>query len=253
MRVLAVDVGGTNVKFLATGQTEPRKFPSGPKMTAKRMVTGVKQLAADWKYDVVSIGYPGPVVRNRPVAEPHNLAPGWLGFNFEKAFGCPLKLINDAAMQALGCYKGGKLLFLGLGTGLGSAMVVDGIVEPMELGHLPYKKGTYEDYVGLRGLEERGKKKWRRHVADVVAGLIAALQPDDVVLGGGNVKKMKELPRGCRAGDNANAFLGGFRLWEQASDRIHPLPQRPIPRDDKKQKEYEHGNTGRSRDQKPAN
>jgi polyphosphate glucokinase len=216
LKVLVVDIGGTHVKVLATGQAQPRKFPSGPTMTPKQMVSGVKKLAAEWKYNVVSIGYPGPVVRNRPVAEPRNLAAGWVGFNFEKAFACPLKLINDAAMQALGSYKGGKLLFLGLGTGLGSAMVVDGILEPMELGHLPYKKATYEDYVGLRGLKKWGKKKWRCHVADVVARLIAALQPDDVVLGGGNVKKLKELPRGCRVGDNANAFLGGFRLWEQA-------------------------------------
>lgn len=219
MNVLVVDIGGTHVKVLATAQAQPRKSPSGPTMTPRHMVSGVKKLTAEWKYDVVSIGYPGPVVQNRPVAEPHNLAPGWVGFDFEKAFGCPLKLINDAAMQALGTFKGGKLLFLGLGTGLGSAMVVDGIVEPMELGHLPYKKGTYEDYVGLRGFEKHGKKKWRCHVADVVARLIAALQPDDVVLGGGNVRKLKELPKGCRAGDNADAFLGGFRLWEGPGDR----------------------------------
>ena len=222
MNVLVVDVGGTHIKVLATGQTEPREFRSGPTMTPKRMVSGVKKLTADWKYQVVSLGYPGPVLRNRPVAEPHNLGPGWIGFRFGEAFGRPLKLINDAAMQASGSYKGGKLLFLGLGTGLGSAMVVDGVVEPMELGHLPYKKGTYEDYVGLRGLEKWGKKKWRGHVADAVARLIAALEPDDVVLGGGNVKKLKELPRGCRAGDNANAFLGGFRLWGRPGDRIFP-------------------------------
>jgi polyphosphate glucokinase len=157
------------------------------------------------------------------VAEPHNLAPGWVGFRFEEVFGRPLKIINDAAMQALGSYKGGKLVFLGLGTGLGSAMVVDGTVEPMELGHVPYRRATYEDYVGLRGLERWGKKKWRRHVADVVACLIAALEPDDVVLGGGNVKKLKELPPGSRAGDNANAFLGGFRLWEQDDDGSVPV------------------------------
>jgi len=227
LKVLVVDVGGTHIKVLATGQIEHREFPSGPTMTPKRMVLGVKKLTADWEYDVVSMGYPGPVLRNRPVAEPHNLGAGWVGFNFENAFGRPVKIINDAAMQALGSYKSGKLLFLGLGTGLGSAMVMDGAVEPMELGHLPYKKATYEDYVGIRGLEKWGKKKWRRHVADVVALLIAALQPDDVVLGGGNVKKLKELPPGCRAGDNANAFLGGFRMWEQAGDRILPLPQKP--------------------------
>lgn len=214
MNVLVVDVGGTHVKMFASGQKEHREFPSGPKLTAEEMVSDVKALAKGWKYDVVAIGYPGPVLRDRPVAEPHNLALGWVGFDYTAAFGCPVKIINDAAMQALGSYKGGKLLFLGLGTGLGSTLVVEGIVEPMELGHLPYKKATYEDYVGLRGLEKWGKKKWRQHVADVVARLVAALEPDDVVLGGGNVKQLKELPPGCREGNNANAFLGGFRLWE---------------------------------------
>jgi polyphosphate glucokinase len=216
MNVLAIDIGGTHVKILATGQQERREFPSGPTLTAEAMVAGVKALAKGWKYDVVAIGYPGPVMQNCPVAEPHNLAPGWVGFDYGAAFGCPVRIINDAAMQALGSYRKGKMLFLGLGTGLGSTLVVDGIVEPMELGHLPYRKATYEDYVGLRGLEKWGKKKWRQHVADVVERLVAALQPDDVVLGGGNVKKLKELPPGCREGDNANAFLGGFRLWESA-------------------------------------
>src|SRR5208337_1280047 len=215
MNVLAVDVGGTNVKILATGQKEPRKFPSGPTMTAKQMVSEAKKLAADWEYDVVSIGYPGPVRRERPVAEPHNLAPGWVGFDFEKAFGCPVKVINDAAMQALGSYEKGKMLFLGLGTGLGSTMVVDGEVQPMELAHLPYKKSTYEDYVGVRALERVGKKKWRRRVEEVVSYLINALEPEDVVLGGGNAKYLKEMPKGCRAGNNANAFLGGFRMWQE--------------------------------------
>jgi polyphosphate glucokinase len=219
MNVLVVDVGGTHVKILATGEDTPRKLPSGPELTAKQMVSAVKKLAKGWDYQVVSIGYPGPVLQHRPVAEPHNLGAGWVGFNFEKAFGRPVKVINDAAMQALGSYKSGKLLFLGLGTGLGSTMVVDGRVEPMELGHLPYKKATYEDYVGLRGLEKYGKKKWREYVQDVVSRLIAALQPDDVVLGGGNVKELKKLPKGCRAGDNANAFVGGFRLWEGPADR----------------------------------
>ena len=219
MNVLVVDVGGTHVKILATGQDEPRRFPSGPTLTAEQMVAGVKELAGKWTYDVVSIGYPGPVLHGRPVAEPQNLAPGWVGFDYQAAFGCPVKLVNDAAMQALGSYQGGKMLFLGLGTGLGSTMIVDGVVEPMELAHLPYRKGTYEDYVGRRGLEQRGKKKWRLYVADVVAHLTTALEPDDVVLGGGNIKKLKQLPPGCRAGDNANAFLGGFRLWEHAS---HP-------------------------------
>jgi polyphosphate glucokinase len=216
MKILVVDVGGTHVKVLVQGQSEPRKFDSGPDLVPRSMVREVKKITRDWDYEVVSIGYPGPVLHNRPVAEPHNLGSGWVGFNLETAFGHPVKLINDAAMQALGSYKGGKMLFLGLGTGLGSTMIVDGMVEPMELGHLPYKRSTYEDYVGEQGLERLGKGKWRRHVGDVVALLIAALQPDDVVLGGGNVKHLKKLPKGCRAGDNANAFIGGFRLWERA-------------------------------------
>jgi polyphosphate glucokinase len=224
MNVLVVDVGGTHVKILATGQDEPRRFPSGPLLTAEQMVATVKDLAGEWTYDVVSIGYPGPALRGRPVAEPRHLGPGWVGFDYQAAFGRPVKLVNDAAMQALGSYQGGKMLFLGLGTGLGSTLVVDGIVEPMELGHLPYRKSTYEDYVGIRGLEQRGKKKWRLYVADVVALLTAALEPDDVVLGGGNIKKLKQLPPGCRAGDNANAFRGGFRLWEKASHSEASIP-----------------------------
>jgi polyphosphate glucokinase len=216
MNVLVIDVGGTHVKVLATGQDREREFVSGRTLTPKRMVSKVRQLTAEWKYDVVSIGYPGPVLRSRPISEPWNLGKGWVGFDFEAAFKRPVKVVNDAAMQALGSYKRGKMLFLGLGTGLGSAVVVDGIVEPMELGHLPYKKATFEDYVGIRGMEKHGKKKWRRYVADVVERLIVALEPEDVVLGGGNVHKLKKLPRGCRAGDNINAFRGGFRLWEQA-------------------------------------
>lgn len=218
MNVLVVDVGGTTVKILATGQNEPRKFPSGPTLTVRQMVSGVKKLARDWKYDVVSIGYPGVVRRGRVASEPHNLAPGWVGFDFETSFRCPVRIINDAAMQALGSYKGGVLLFLGLGTGLGSALIADGVVVPMELGHLSFKNGTFEDYVGLRGLDRLGKKKWQGYVAYGVARLIAALLPDDVVLGGGNAKKLKKLPPGCRGGDNANAFLGGFRLWEEPGD-----------------------------------
>src|SRR5919106_4457279 len=217
MKVLVVDVRGTHVKVLATRQKQSREFPSGPTLTAKQMVAGVKKLARGWKYEAVSIGYPGPVVKNRPPAEPHNLGRGWVGFDFKAAFKRPVKVVNDAAMQALGSYKGGKMLFLGLGTGLGSAMIVEGIIEPMELAHLSYKRGTYEDYVGVRSFEKRGKKKWRRHVAEVVELLTAALEPDEVVLGGGNVKKLKELPPGSRAGANANAFLGGFRLWQKTS------------------------------------
>jgi glucose-6-phosphate isomerase len=214
MNVLVVDVGGTTVKLLATGQDEPRRFPSGPTLTAEQMVVGVKKLAGDWKYDAVSIGYPGPVIKNRPLADPRFLGRGWMGYDFEAAFKCPVKVVNDAAMQALGSYEGGKMLFLGLGTGLGSAMIVDGIVEPLELGHLPYKRRTFEDYVGVRGYERLGKKKWRQHVTDVIARLMAALEPEYVILGGGNIKKLEKLPPGCRAGNNANAFLGGFRLWE---------------------------------------
>lgn len=220
MNVLAIDIGGTNVKILASGQKAPRKFPSGPDLTPRQMAAGVKRLARGWKFEAVSIGYPGMVIHNRPVAEPRNLGRGWIGFDYRAAFGKPVKIVNDAAMQALGSYKGGKMLFLGLGTGLGSTVIADGIVEPMELAHLPYRKGTYEDYVGLRGLKKRGKKKWRRHVTDVVAQLTAALEPDDIVLGGGNVKKLKEMPKGCRQGNNANAFLGGFRLWEDKKGKI---------------------------------
>jgi polyphosphate glucokinase len=219
MNILVVDVGGTHVKILATGQQDHRHFVSGPTLTARQMVAKVRKAARDWSYDVVSIGYPGPVLQGCPIADPHNLGRGWVGFNFKKAFGCEVKVINDAAMQALGSYKRGKMLFLGLGTGLGSALVVNGTVEPMELGHLPYKKGVFEDYVGLQGLEKHGRKKWRRYVEDVVARLIAALEPDDVVLGGGNIKELKRMPPGCRAGDNANAFAGGFRLWEKEQEK----------------------------------
>jgi predicted NBD/HSP70 family sugar kinase len=219
MNVLVIDVGGTHIKILATGQREPRKFPSGPTLTAKQMVTGVKKLAADWKYDAISIGYPGRVRRGRVDAEPHNLAPGWVGFDFEAAFACPVKILNDAAMQALGSYKGGEMLFLGLGTGLGSALVANGVVVPMELAHLPFKTRTYEDYMGLRGLERLGKKRWRKYVEYGVARLVDALLPEDVVIGGGNVKDLKQLPLGCRAGDNATAFVGGFRMWEDTDSR----------------------------------
>lgn len=215
MNVLVVDVGGTHIKVLATGQKDHRQFESGSAMTAKEMVSGVRKITKDWNYDVVSMGYPGPVVHDRPIAEPHNLGQGWVGFDFKKAFGRPIKIVNDAAMQALGSYKKGKMLFLGLGTGLGSAVVLNGVAEPMELGHLPYRNGVFEDYVGLQGLERHGKRKWRRYVSDVIACLMAAVEPDDVVLGGGNVKHLKEMPAGCRVGDNANAFLGGFRLWEK--------------------------------------
>ena len=228
MNVLVIDIGGSRVKILATGQDAPRQFASGPTLTPRRMAAGVKKLARGWKYDVISMGYPGVVLHGRPFVEPHNLGKGWVRFDYRAALGRPVKIINDAAMQALGSYRGGRMLFLGLGTGLGSTLIADGVVEPMELGHLPYKKGTYEDYVGQRGLDKRGKKQWRRHVADVVASLTAALEPDDVVLGGGNVRQLKELPAGSRPGDNANAFLGGFRLWEEAAGGKAPARPRLV-------------------------
>jgi polyphosphate glucokinase len=232
MNVLAIDIGGTHVKILATGQKERREFESGPTMTPQAMVAGVKKLAADWSYDVVSIGYPGPVRNHRPLAEPHNLAKGWVRYSFKAGFRRPVKMINDAAMQALGSYRKGTMLFLGFGTGLGSALVVEGAVVPMELAHLSYKHGTYEDYLGLRGLKRMGKKKWRKLVESCVERLIPALQLDDIVLGGGNVKKLKTMPKGCRAGDNANAFIGGFRLWTdgQSSRSVGaPTPAVPAP------------------------
>lgn len=215
-KVLAIDIGGTHVKILASGESEKRQVKSGPKMTAVQMVDDVKQLAEGWNYDVISMGYPGPVMHNKPVMDPRNLGSGWCGFDFEGAFGCPVKIVNDALMQAVGSYEGGRMLFLGLGTGLGSTLIVDNVAQPMELAHLPYKKNrTYEEYVGLAGLKRLGKKKWRQEVFDVIKRLSAALQPDYVVLGGGNVDKLDGLPPKCRRGDNANAFTGGFRLWER--------------------------------------
>ena len=218
--ILVIDVGGTHIKVLATGQKEPVKIDSGPKMTAKKMVKEVRNATKGWNYSVVSIGYPAPVVHGHPLSEPHNLAGGWVGFDFRKAFGHPVKIVNDAAMQALGIYHGGRMLFLGLGTGLGSAMIVDGILEPMEVAHLPYKKGrTFEDYVGIRGLQRLGKKKWRHHVALIAEQLKSALEADYVILGGGNAKLLKTLPSGCRLGDNSTAFTGGFRLWDEPEEQ----------------------------------
>ena len=209
-----IDVGGTHIKLLASGSKEERKIDSGPKTTAAGMVREVRRATADWSYDRVSIGYPGPVTLGHPLREPYNLGGGWVGFDFPKAFGCPVRIVNDAAMQALGSYEGGRMLFLGLGTGLGAAMIADGALEPMELAHLPYKRGTFEDYVGARGLEKYGKRRWRRFVADVANRLREALQAEYVVLGGGNAKKVKVLPPETRLGKNENAFAGGFRLWE---------------------------------------
>jgi polyphosphate glucokinase len=219
LKILVVDVGGTHVKVLATGEKEHREFSSGPRLGPKAMVEGVRKLVADWEYDVVTMGYPGPVTQNQPLLDPWNLGKGWVGFDFKRAFQRPTKVINDAAMQALGSYRHGKMLFLGLGTGLGSTLIVEGHVVPMELAHLPYRNGTFEDYVGLRGLEKYGKRKWRKHVTDVVERFIAAFGPDEVVLGGGNSKRLKEMPPHCRAGSNENAFLGGFRLWETPEAR----------------------------------
>jgi polyphosphate glucokinase len=226
MSVLAIDIGGTNIKILATGEKEPRKFPSGGKMTPKQMVAGVKRLAGDWHYDVVSIGYPGMVKEGRLVTEPNNLAPGWVGFDFERAFRRPVKLMNDAAMQALGSYQGGVMLFLGLGTGLGSALVVNRTVVPMELGQLSYKDGTIEDYLGRQGLKRLGRKTWERLLAAVAMRLSAAIHLDDLVVGGGNAKKLTYLPTGCRVGSNANAFVGGFRMWKEEERRRAAAPAR---------------------------
>ena len=221
MKILVIDVGGTHIKLRATSHKREIKIPSGPKMTARKMVAAVRKLIVGWQYEAITIGYPGAVLHGHIVAEPHNLGHGWVSFNFKKAFARPVKIINDAAMQALGSYEGKRMLFLGVGTGLGWAMIVDGVLQPMELAHLPYKNGrTYEDYVGLAGLKRLGKRKWRRHVNDVVKRLKTALEADYVVLGVGNVRLLKELPRGARLGDNANAFRGGYRLWEKSRSRV---------------------------------
>lgn len=213
-RILAVDVGGTHVKALLSGQKEPRRFDSGPKLTARQMAAGLKKLIHGWKFDAVSIGYPGVVWHGRPAVEPHNLGSGWVGFDYEAAFGKPVRILNDAAMQAIGSYEGGRMLFLGLGTGLGTTLIIDGMVEAMELGHMPYRGGrTYEDYAGEAGLKRLGKRKWRKVVADIVDCLVKAFEVDYVVLGGGNARLLKQLPPHTRHGDNANAFTGGFRIW----------------------------------------
>lgn len=214
MKVLVIDIGGTNIKMLATGQSEPRKFPSGKNVSTVQMVNQIKADTKDWKYDAISIGYPGFIKNGKIMNEPHNLGRGWVGFDFEKAFGLPVKIINDAAMQALGSYQSGTLLFLGLGTGLGSTFIVDGTIIPFEVAHLSWDKYTIEDYIGKRGLEKYGKKKWRNYVSVIIDRLCAALYPDDVVIGGGNAKYLKKLPPICRIGDNKFAFAGGFRMWK---------------------------------------
>jgi polyphosphate glucokinase len=216
MKILVIDVGGTNIKLKTSDQAEVRKVPSGPALTAQQMVDGVRARTGDWSYDAVTIGFPGPVHQGQILKEPVNLGRGWVGYDFARALGKPVKIINDAAMQALGSYHGGRMLFLGLGTGLGNCMILDGVIAPMELGHLPYKKGrTFEDHVGNLGMKRLGRRKWQASVFDVVARLRDALLPEYVVLGGGNVKKLDELPPGCQAGDNDNAFVGGVRLWEK--------------------------------------
>jgi polyphosphate glucokinase len=227
--ILAIDVGGSHVKMMCSRGSEKRAFASGPDLTAAEMVARVRHLTSDWDYDVISIGYPGPVVNNRPLNERHNLGGGWFGFDFNKSFEKPVKIVNDATMQALGSYRGGCMLFLGLGTGLGSAMVVDGAPEPMELAHLPYKHGkTYEDYLGNRGRERLGGKKWGNEVAAVVARLTTGLEPDYVVIGGGNAPKLKQLPANARLGNNEDAFVGGFQLWASGKNR-HINSMRSLP------------------------
>jgi polyphosphate glucokinase len=214
VKILVIDVGGTNIKVLASGHRTPIKIPSGPRMTPRVMVEEVLAATADWEYDVISIGYPGPVERGRPAREPWNLGSGWVRFDFKKALHRPVRMINDAAMQALGSYEGGRMLFLGLGTGLGSAMVFHKTLIPLELAHLPYLHGeTYEEYLGEAGYRELGKRSWRRHVARVAALLRDGFRVDYIVLGGGNSKRLDELPPHTRLGKNANAFTGGFRLW----------------------------------------
>jgi polyphosphate glucokinase len=221
MKILVIDIGGTNIKVASSDNLVPIKIPSGPTLTAAQMVKDVLAATKGWAYDAISIGYPGPVVHDRPLAEPHNLAPGWIDFPYQKAFGKPLRFINDAAMQALGGYKGGRMLFLGIGTGLGSAMIFDGVVIPLELAHLPYRKDrTYEDYVGLRGLERRGVERWRKSVLDVIERLRAALICDSVLLGGGNAKLMEDLPSHVTLGANSNAIDGGIKLWLNKPDPV---------------------------------
>jgi polyphosphate glucokinase len=229
MKVLVIDVGGTNIKVSTGGPDDPLKIPSGSDMNAARMAEEVKKATAGWQYEAVSIGYPGPVSNGRPALEPKNLGAGWVRFDYDKAFNKPVRVVNDAAMQALGSYQGGRMLFLGLGTGLGSAFVANGQLEPLELAHLPYRKnGTYEDYVGLRGLKRLGRKKWQRHVETVIELLKHGLQADYVMLGGGQTKKLKSLPAGVRIGNNSHAILGGIRLWDTTvSEATNPTTVRP--------------------------
>lgn len=222
MKILVIDIGGTNVKVMTEDHPVAVKIPSGLSMTPKKMVAEVLKATKDWDFSVISIGYPGPVHNGGPITEPHNLGSGWVKFDFSKAFGKPVRVVNDAAMQALGSYEGGKMLFLGLGTGLGTTLILDGTLQPMEMAHMPFRKGkTYEDYIGERGLERLGKKRWRHYVEKITEQLQAALETDYVVLGGGNSRLLKELPKGARLGDNHNALQGGLRVWDkQAAPKL---------------------------------
>ena len=233
LKILVVDVGGTHVKCASTDHADPQQFPSGPRMTAAQMVKQVLKLTRTWHFDAVSIGYPGVVARGQPVRNPQNLGRGWVGFDFAAAFGRPVRIHNDAAMQALGNYAGGKMLFLGLGTGLGSTLIVDGVVVPMELAHLQWRKGRdYEHYVGDRARKRLGEKKWRAKVKQVVYDFRNALQPDEIVLGGGNARRLKHLPPSTRLGDDLAAFRGGLRLWDEGvrRDGMHARSPDPVAR-----------------------
>jgi polyphosphate glucokinase len=216
MNILVIDVGGSNIKILATGQPERIKIPSGRDFTPEEMVPSVQEAAKDWDYEAITIGFPGVVKHGKIAANPVNMGGGWIGFDFEKAFGCPVKIINDAAMQALGSYEGGKVLFMGFGTGLGTALVFEDLILPLEGGHLPFKQGTFETHVGNEALKKMGRKRWTEHVYQAIAHFKRCFQPDEIVLGGGNSKLLDEIPENCRLGSNKNAFTGGFRLWEKS-------------------------------------
>jgi polyphosphate glucokinase len=217
-RILVIDIGGEHVKFRIGPHGAIERFVSGPRMTPARMMRQLRKLTRGRQFDAVSMGYPGVVFHGRIAGEPHNLGRGWVGYNFSRAFGKPVLMINDAAMQAIGSYRGGSMLFLGLGTGLGATLIINGVVEPTEVGHMPYKRGhTFEDYVGERGRKRRGNRKWRKAVCHVIDALKAAFEADYVVLGGGNALRLKRLPKDVRLGDNRNAFVGGLRLWRERS------------------------------------
>ncbi|MBM3857627.1 MAG: ROK family protein [Verrucomicrobia bacterium] len=220
LKILVIDIGGSHVKMSCSGHSEIRRFPSGPRMTPSFMIQEIKRLTSDWNYDVISMGCPMPIKKGKPIKEPANLGNGWVGFNYEKAFDRPTKIINDAAMQALGDYEGGRILFLGFGTGLGSTLIEEGVIVPLELSQLPYKKGTFEKYVSNKALEKKGKKKWTKEVFKIIEIFRAALEPEEIVLGGGNAQNLQQVPKGCRVAENSNAFIGGFRLWKDSVKKI---------------------------------